>query len=218
MVALQLIPNGTMFDGIATFLEKLPNFALKSGIALVLMGISLKVGMSVGAIEASAFDGTAAQVAPALIFGGGGLVVAGVLFGLPSAFSWVRNNFAQRGASKERKKRLLGNLILLNPEERLVLFSLLHAPDGRFEANPNWAPLEKISRFGLIQSEIPGLWFSAAPHGIVRIAPEIFAIRDTIIAEYGPHLSEHFGADVTDEKSRFDILKKLDEERGTGRL
>jgi hypothetical protein len=190
-----------MLDGIATFLEKLPGFALKSGFILALMGLALHGAIWLGVVEEAALGGNVAQSAPVLWVVGGAMMAGGMLFVVFGWLASLRSVPRNWRARREARKKLIGNIAFLNDDACLMLLMILRLPDGRIPPMGDYPPLKTLYDFGLLVPEEPlYVLTSGLPRVVMKVAPPIYDKREELIRQLSDHLTKTLGVDVRQEQ------------------
>lgn len=190
-----------MLNGVATLLEKLPGFSFRSGLILAFIGAALDISIRFGIVSKDALDGYVAQAAPVLWVVGAAMMISVFVLAVLSwvaTFRKVPANWLQR---RSRRKRLIGNISFLNDEARLLLLAILKLPNGRIESLGECPPFQRLYDLDLIAPEISGLLFmGGVPHGMMKVAPEIYSVRKELVPHLESALSDRLGVDVRDER------------------
>lgn len=196
-----------MLDGAATFLEKLPTFAFRSGLIVAIVGGALDLGLRSGVIDDGALGGYVAQIAPVLWVSGLAMVLGAVVV---AALAWLSALGDAPRRWKERRLRsakLVANLSFLDDQSMLILLLMLRLPMGRMEALQIPA-FQRLQDLNLIVSESLGLVFGyAEPQGMMRVTDEIYSKRREVDQDLTRAIKQRYGIDASDNDALADLVK-----------
>lgn len=192
-------------------LEKRPNLTFKSGLIVAAVGFGLEVGIQLGVIEPTALNGSVSQTAPVFWVGGLTATVAALTI---RVMQWAHKSLITALAGyrhrKETSDKLRDNLLMLNDEQRLLLYAIFKMAGGRHVSLGDYPPYIRLYGLGLVEPESPTLAFDkGVPKGLMRVAPQLYALRNGFQKQLVEHLEDAYGVDVSNQFQERKLMREF---------
>ena len=137
-----------MWKGIAELIEKLPSLLKNIAIPLIVIGLSFEIAFFFKFLDRSIIGGYASEYSSAALVLGIGILITRFIFELSQIPKYISDKRKLRNYSFQ----LLDAIRFLNPEEKLMLFWIVHHNKGRIYIQ-NSNILDKLHRLNFITYE-----------------------------------------------------------------
>lgn len=204
---------GDLLKTFLDFVERFPTLAWRMGLSCAGLGAAVYGAIWMGFVRPEAFNGYAEDGARLAIALGAGFFIIGVIFAVARTavriFTWA----GRRRQRHAHAQVLQQNMRFLTTPAQLILYVGMTEPGGRFPSFGEINAMRLLSQYKLV---VPEGYYSLSIGHMVRVAPEIYALRDEIMVPLKKQIEDAMGVSVDDVEAVKSKLEAMLKRESTG--